>query len=211
MPDVEAYMLACMSDAAHDAEHIYRVLQYGLRIAKAEGGADLRLLTAACLLHDIGHPEQFADPRVDHAAAGGDKARDWLLANGYTYQFAEAVRHCVQTHRYRSNNPPQTLEAKILFDADKLDVCGAIGVARNLLYGGHIGRPLYSVDERGAPLDGTEADGTSFLHEYNFKTKRLYDRFYTDAAAKIAATRQRAAQDFYAAIMAEIRDCYQGE
>lgn len=48
------------------------------------------------------------------------------------------------THRFRKNRPPESPEAKILFDADKLDVTGAMGVARTLVYQGTMAQPLYS-------------------------------------------------------------------
>ena len=71
---LEQYMLSCMEDSAHDAQHIYRVLYNALLIAKEEEGVDHDVLLAACLLHDIGRKEQFADPALCHAAVGSDKA-----------------------------------------------------------------------------------------------------------------------------------------
>ena len=201
-------MRSCMSDSAHDAEHIYRVLNYALDIAKHEGGADLDVLTTACFLHDVARAEQFADPNVDHAVHGGEKAYQWLTANGYTDGFARAVKHCVQAHRFRSENPPQSLEAKILFDADKLDVCGAVGIARTLLYKAHVSEPLYSLDENGGVCDGSNDIEPSFLQEYKYKLEKLYDRFYTARGAELAAKRQSAARDFYDSLLAEVRECY---
>ena len=56
-----------MSDAAHDKQHVYRVLYNAVEIAKTERGANYDVLIAACLLHDIGRKEQFEDPSKDHA------------------------------------------------------------------------------------------------------------------------------------------------
>lgn len=99
--DIEKYMCSCMSDAAHDKQHVYRVLYNAVEIAKTERGVNYDVLIAACLLHDIGRKEQFEDSSKDHAEVGAQKAR-----------------------------APQSVEAKILFDADKLDVTGAMGIAR---------------------------------------------------------------------------------
>ena len=80
-------MLECMRDAAHDKEHIYRVLYNALNIAQAESNVDYDVLIAACLLHDIGRDEQFKNPKLDHAEVGGDKAYAFLTDNGFSLYF----------------------------------------------------------------------------------------------------------------------------
>ena len=127
---LEDYMICCMTDAAHDKEHVYRVLYNALEIAGEEADVDYDILIAACLLHDIGRKEQFENPALCHAAVGSEKAYRFLLAHGFEVPYAEQVKQCIRTHRYRKNDPPQSLEAKILFDADKLDVTGAIGMEK---------------------------------------------------------------------------------
>ena len=205
MSAIEQYMRDCMCDSAHDTQHVYRVRNYAMDIAAHERGADLAVLDAACLLHDVGRAEQYADPRVDHAACGAEKARAWLEANGYGQKFAQSVANCILTHRFRSDNPPKSIEAKILFDADKLDVCGAMGIARTLFYKAHVGLPLYTLDEGGAVLDGTADTEDTFFREYRFKLEKLYDRFYTKRGEMLAQSRQRAARDFYEALLREAR------
>ena len=74
---LESYMLLCNVDSAHDPHHIYRVLYYALELAKGEQ-VDYDVLITACMLHDIGRPEQFADPGVCHAQAGAEKAKKFL-------------------------------------------------------------------------------------------------------------------------------------
>jgi len=209
LPLVEAHMQSCMSDSAHDIEHVYRVLNYALYIAKHESGTNIELLSIACLLHDIGRAEQYADPRVDHAVCGAEKAYRWLIENSYADDFAYAVKSCIQTHRFRSENPPESLEAKILFDADKLDVCGAVGIARTLLYAAQISEPLYSLTESGEISDGSGDTEPSFFHEYKFKLENLYGKFYTKCASELAEKRKLAAKNFYDALLAEVRECYQ--
>ena len=75
---LEAHMLSCMGDSAHDKEHIYRVLYSALDIAQGEAGVDYDVLIAACLLHDIARGEQFAAPAVCHARRGAERARTFL-------------------------------------------------------------------------------------------------------------------------------------
>ncbi|HIS75461.1 MAG TPA: HD domain-containing protein [Candidatus Merdivicinus excrementipullorum] len=201
---IEEYMKACMTDAAHDREHVYRVLRAALKIAETEPEADRDILTAACLLHDIGREKQYADPKVCHAEAGAEMARRFLLELGWEEDRVSHVSACIFTHRFRKGREPGSMEAKIFFDADKLDVCGAIGIARTLQYQGRVGEPLYWVDKEGNPLPGDPGEPDSFLKEYRKKLSKLYGRFYTPAAAEMAKGRRQIAEAFYQAVWREI-------
>lgn len=205
---LETYMHACMSDSAHDTEHVYRVLYNALEIARGEPAVNYDVLIAACLLHDIGRQEQFADPSLCHAAVGSEKAFRFLTENGFPPEFAEKVRHCILTHRFRKAMPPQTIEAQILFDADKLDVTGAIGIARTLMYKADMAEPLYHVLPGGKISDGSEDLGPSFFREYQFKLKNLYDKFYTARGAELARSRQQIAAEFYESLYREVNTGY---
>lgn len=205
---IESYMLSCMDDSAHDAEHVYRVLYNALEIAKAEPDTNYDVLIAACLLHDIGRIDQINEPSLCHAAVGSEKAHRFLLELGMNTDFADQVRHCIQTHRFRKNLQPQTLEAKILFDADKLDVTGAIGIARTLMYRGTLTEPLYRMLPDGSISDGTHEIGHSFFREYKFKLEKLYDRFYTPKGAELARDRQAIAAAFYENLYKEVSTGY---
>lgn len=201
---IEAYMKSCMSDSAHDTEHVYRVLYNALEIAESCDDVDYDILISACLLHDIARAEQLADSNICHALYGGDKAYRFLMENGFGEEFSERVRHCIQAHRYRSGNAPQTIEAKILFDADKLDAAGAVGIARTLAYKGAVGEPLYSVRADGSISDGAGDENPSFFQEYCCKLKNVYDRFFTAKGAAMAAQRKKAAEEFYSSLFDEV-------
>lgn len=203
---LEEYMLLCMRDSAHDSEHVYRVLGVALDIAAHEPDADCDVVIAACLLHDVGRPEQFADPRLSHAVVGARKAHDFLKKNGFDAAFAAHVADCVRTHRFRSDDEPATIEAKIVFDADKVDVCGALGVARTIFYQGHTGEPLYRRGADGRLSDGRGDQKKSFFREYHRKLEGIYDRFYTARGAQIAAQRRQNARAFYQAALFEARE-----
>ncbi len=205
---IEEYMLDCMEDSAHDKEHIYRVLYNGLAIAEAEKQIDYDVLITACLLHDIGRKEQFADPSICHAMAGGEKAFRFLTAHGFDEDFSQKVRRCIQTHRFRKSMPPESLEAKILFDADKLDVTGALGIARTLMYKGDMAEPIYHVLPNGKISDGTEDVGPSFFREYKFKLEKLYDKFYTVKGTALAQERRAIAKAFYETLYREVNTGY---
>ncbi len=202
---IKTYMLHMADNSAHDALHVYRVLYQALKIARSYEKIDRDALIAACLLHDIGRKAQFADERICHAREGGRLAYAFMKELGWAEDRCRHIRDCVTTHRFRSDNPPRTLEAKILFDADKLDVTGAMGIARSLSYEGQLGEPLYRVDENfRIDTDFSKEAPASFLKEYNFKLIKLYDRFYTPEAAQIAQKRKALMEAYYAQLLEEI-------
>ncbi len=232
---IEDYMLSCMKGGAHDRDHVYRVLYVGLDIASTEEGVDYDILIPALLLHDVGRPEQSADPTLDHAEVGARKAYAFLTGclqteigleidhnnpvggkcstegdslTDFPAEKARAVAECIYTHRFRSDHQPATLEARILFDADKVDVSGTIGIARTLQYSGTFGEPLCAIRPDGTPSDGSGPGEDSFMHEYSFKLEKIYGSFYTRRAAEIASSRHAAASAFHSALLSELTSTY---
>ena len=183
---IEQFMLNHAGDSAHDADHIYRVLSQALQIAK-NYDVDYDVLVAACLLHDIGRPAQFANPKLCHAEIGCEMAYEFLKNLGWSEENCCRVRHCILTHRFRNDLQPETIEAKILFDADKLDVCGALGIARTLQYEGKMDYPLQE-----------------FLKEYDRKLIKLYDLFYTRTARQMAQCKKDILTTFRNALMTQL-------
>jgi len=205
---IENHMLSLMQDSAHDKEHIYRVLYIALDIASHEANVDMDVLIAACLLHDIGRGEQYKNPEVCHAQAGSAMAYDFLIQIGWQEKLARSVADCIFTHRFRNDRPPESLEAKVLFDADKVDATGLLGIARTLVYQGIVGQALYTVDDAGQVMDGSGDSPPSFMHEYKFKLEKLYGVFYTRRGREIAAGRRSSAAAFYENLLAETAECY---
>ncbi|MGI5899202.1 MAG: HD domain-containing protein [Christensenellales bacterium] len=204
---IEEKMLETMDDSAHDKEHVYRVLYNALDIAAHESkekAVDYDVLIAACLLHDIGRREQYENPALCHAAVGAEKAYAWLKSEGYENSFAEKVRDCIAAHRFRGKNRPQSVEGKILFDADKLDVAGAIGIARTFLYQGETKEPIYNVDENGGVLDGSGDESDSFFYEYKRKLENISEKMLTARGREMAIERKPAAAAFYDALLEEV-------
>jgi uncharacterized protein len=182
---VEARQYYVGAEAVHDFDHVLRVLALAERIAHAEG-ADAEIVSTAVLLHDIARGRRER-PDVDHAQAGADMARR-LLA-GHPPEKVEAVAYAIAAHRFRTGPTPTTLEAKVLYDADKLDAIGAIGVARAFAYGGHQGQRLWAQvgdDYR----EGTAAPGEHTpVHEYTIKLRKIEDRLLTETGRRLAKER----------------------
>ena len=200
------YMFECMNDSAHDPEHIFRVLYLSLNIAsKRTEKINYNVLIASCLLHDIGREEQFKNHKICHAEIGGTMANNFLVKNGWKKEEANHVNKCISSHRFRGNNVPETIEAKILFDADKIDVSGVMGISRTILYKGQTNEPLYYVNSEEQVI---YENGDSFIQEYNYKLKNIYDKFYTNRGNEIAKQRQKAAVNFYNCMLDEIETTY---
>lgn len=200
---IEDYMLSFMNDTAHDCHHIYRVLFYALEIS-IDYNVDKEVLITSALLHDIGREAQYKDSSIDHAVEGAEMAFRFLASIGWQEDKANFVKECISTHRYRNDKLPSSIEAKILFDADKLDVTGAVGIARTIAYKALVSQPLYSVSDDGQVLPGNNHEELSFFMEYNYKLKNVYDKFYTKKAKVIAESRKNTSIDFYNKIYNEV-------
>ncbi|MFH1086804.1 MAG: HD domain-containing protein [Chloroflexota bacterium] len=197
------------SDAAHSFEHVLRVWHLAQRIG-AEEGADLTILQAAALLHDVGRAEELRTGR-SHALVGAERARE-ILAN-YTAEQVERVAEAIAQHRFRDPRAPSSLEAQVLFDADKLDALGAIGVARAYAAAGTMGQRLWAPVQEGysdrpphAGAGDLVAAGHTPVHEFRFKLVRLKDQMYTNAGRRLAVERHR----FMVAFFEELEDEVKG-
>ncbi len=197
-------------DPVHDFAHVLRVLMLAERLAKMEG-ADLEIVQTAVLLHDIARPDDDnadsdfaleADEKTDHAMLAGQRAR--RILEGSTPAFVDAVVHAIEAHRFRNDIEPQTIEAKVLFDADKLDAIGAVGVARAFAYTGRHSMPLWgAVSEDYRPGESDEQHTAN--HEFHVKLKWIKDRLYTTSGRRIAEARHKVMVTFFEEMAAEVR------
>lgn len=175
-------------DTAHDFDHVLRVTRLAERIAAAEG-ADVETVRAAALLHDV--PVANGARKAHHLAAA-DFARDYLTARGVDAAQVENVVHSIQAHRYRDQLiQPQTLEARCLYDADKLDSIGAIGVGRAFAFAGSHNSRLWNQPWRDAPPDEEQPNGANYtpVHEFVYKLQRLLATLHTESARQIGQGR----------------------
>jgi uncharacterized protein len=194
------------ADPVHDFDHVCRVLALAERIGRAEG-ADLEVLRAAALLHDAaGAAPGETQDRAGHHEASARFAAEVLEAEGWPPERVEAVLHCIRAHRYRGTEAPRSLEAKILFDCDKLDVLGAIGVARAMAYAALAGQPLTGEPSARFRATGDKEPGEphSPYHEFLFKLSRVKDRLHTATARALAAERHAYLADYFERLRREL-------
>jgi uncharacterized protein len=194
------------ADAVHDFSHIERVYRMSERLAKAEG-ADMEIVHAAALLHDAEGTAPGGEARLEHHLRSAAFAGEILRTEGWPAERIAAVQHCVRAHRYRDDRePPATIEAKCLFDADKLDVLGAIGAVRVALYAALAGTPLYALPSAQFLETGKELPGElhSAYHEYLFKLRNVENRLFTQTARQLAQQRGEYLKQFFDQLIAEI-------
>lgn len=195
-------------DPVHGFDHIERVYRMAEKLAVLEG-ADLEIVHAAALLHDSRGSDPNSGERMSHHEASALFAEQVLREEGWPEEKVRAVQHCIRAHRYRgeAENAPQTIEAKVLFDADKLDVLGAVGVARTIGYAVQAGQPIFAEPSELFVETGVKVSGEphSSYHEYLFKLRKVKDRLFTESAQKIAEARDAFLREFYEQLQAEIR------
>jgi uncharacterized protein len=193
------------ADTVHDFDHVLRVLALAERIGQAEG-ADIEVVRAAALLHDVGRMQAEEIGR-DHAAFAADRARKILA--GQPAERIEAVTHAIAAHRFRTGPRPATLEAQVLFDADKLDAIGAVGVARAFAYGGAHGQrlwaPIDTVDVDRWQEEGDDPGNHTPVHEFAVKLSHLKERLFTTTGARLAEERHAYMVAFFERLDAEVQ------
>ncbi len=191
---------------SHDWDHTLRVHRLCLRIGAAEG-ADRLVTEAAAFLHDIGRAHQDrAVGKLCHAEKGAAMARKMLADYPLADDRRENIIHCIASHRFRRGDTPRTLEARVLFDADKLDAIGAVGVARAFLFAGELGARLHSpkVDVTRAPAYSIDDTG---YREYVVKLAKIRERILTATGRRLADERHRFMAGFFDRFLEE----YEGE
>jgi len=181
---------------SHDWEHTLRVYRLCRHLGIIEE-VDMEVLLVAAYLHDIGRCYQDAsNGTVCHAEKGAQMAWPIIQELPLTGKQKENILHCIRTHRYRGNHAPETPEAKVLFDADKLDAIGAVGVARAYLFAGELGAMLHNPDVEPEEVKPYSKDDTGF-REYKVKLCKIKDRILTDEGKRMAAERHAFMEEFF--------------
>jgi uncharacterized protein len=195
------------ADPIHDFEHVLRVYQMADRLAREEK-ADLEIVHAAALLHDAEGSAPDAETRTSHHHQSAAFARAILHEKGWAGGRIRQVEHCIRAHRFRSDGEvPETIEAKVIFDADKLDVLGAIGIARVIGYASINRQPFFALPSAQFIDSGNKEPGEphSAYHEYLFKLRKIKERLFTPTARAIAQEREEYLDGFFERLQKELR------
>jgi uncharacterized protein len=202
-PQFEGFLAqAAAQDAAHDREHIRRVVSTARRLAAAEG-ADLAVVVPAAWLHDCVVVPKDSPQRSQASTLAARAAGDFLRGAGYPEVHLPAIEHAIAAHSFSAAIPPRTIEARVVQDADRLDAIGAIGVARCLMLGGALGRRLYDPAE---PFPATREpdDLANTVDHFYLKLLRLADSMATATGRAEARRRTLFMQQFLDQLRSEI-------
>jgi uncharacterized protein len=202
-------------DWAHGRSHIERVLRTAVEIGKREG-ADLEIIELSAILHDIfANEEKHTNVEgFRHEIEASKEARKILKTLGLADRTVDAVCHCIESHRKRTGRiEPQTIEAKCLFDADKLDCIGAIGIVRSEYMSLEHGQEFYKQEDiddykrRNIRPDGTIIDYAQHSSnlEYELSLKEVAKRMYTETGRRLAKERSAFMDEFYSRLGKELK------
>lgn len=199
----EARRLQAHTAGSHDWSHTERVLKTALYLGKKEK-ADQEIIRYAAILHDIARPlEDASRGRICHAKKGAQLAEKILKKYRFPEEKINAVVHCIETHRYRGKLRPLSREAKVLFDADKLDSIGAVGLARSFLFAGEVGAKVH---DRHVDVSRTRPytrEDTAY-REYLVKLQYVKNSMLTSEGRKIARSRHEYMKQFFKRLNEEI-------
>ena len=198
------------TDAAHDFDHLVRVMALADTIAEREGG-DLPTIWAAVALHDSGQPRELRQGG-DHALIGAALAAQLLRDTTFPQAVIPAVQQAIREHRMTGGIAPQTLEGRILYDADKIDSLGAIGIGRLYMITGRYNQKVYSPvpPEIEVPVDPAlvrqlrRRPDYSPSIEFQLNFANLPDRMTTPTGRELARERFVFMEEFFARLKKEI-------
>ncbi len=171
----------------HDWGHVERVCRMATYLGEREG-ADQDIVIISALLHDIGLADEIK-LGVDHSDRSASMAESYLRSIDFEKNKTERIVEAIRCHRYGKRLIPQTVEGKILQDADRLDAIGAIGIARAFAYGGARGAPIYDAEEKAENYDPFKVKST--MTHFQEKLLKIKDSLHTPSAKEIGEGRHQ--------------------
>jgi uncharacterized protein len=192
------------SPRCHDWEHTERVLHNARLIASKEENADKKVIDLGALLHDIARADEMAiKGKICHAKRGAELAEKILKDAGFDEAICQKVVKCVRRHRFRSDQKPVDLEEKIIYDADKLDSVGAVGLGRAFLFAGREGAKVHNTKEEALASPAYSENDTAY-REYLVKQRYISDKMQTETGREIAQKRVKFMKEFFETLDEEI-------
>jgi uncharacterized protein len=183
------------NDGAHDASHLARVWRTAQALLESHPEANRLVVMAACYLHDLVNLPKNHPERAQASRRSAQLARHQLSWMGFPPALLDGVAHAIEAHSYSAAIPAETIEARIVQDADRIDALGAVGLARVFYIGGQLGRPLAHPEDPLAhdrPLDDREFT----LDHFAVKLAALPGMMQTDAGRRVAERRVALLMDF---------------
>lgn len=194
---------AGQADGSHDLGHLRRVWANCRLIADQEGAVDRAVLQAAAFLHDIVNLPKDSPDRAQASRLSAEFAVGYLRGDGFSDDQLAAVFHAIEAHSFSAHITPETVEARILQDADRIDALGAVGIARMIYIAGALGRQLFDADDPWAQR--REIDDTRFaIDHFEVKIFGLEKTMVTDAGRNLAQKRTAVMRQYCANLREEL-------
>ncbi len=202
----EVFLENCLeeADAAHDLAHVRRVVAAARQIA-AEEDARLEVVVPAAWLHDCVTVPKDSPRRASASTEAAALAGSFLHDAGYPRALIPAILHAIEAHSFSARIPPESLEARVVQDADRLDALGAIGIARCLMVGGSLGLGLYDPAEP-FPESRRPDDSAWVLDHFYVKLLKLPDTMQTEAGRAEARRRARFMENYLRRLRTEVNE-----
>ncbi len=191
-----------LADAGHDLGHVKRVVAAAERIGMVEGAKPEVVLPAAWL-HDCVVVTKDSPLRSRASQMAAERATAFLESVGYERELIPAVAHAIVAHSFSAAIKPETIEAKVVQDADRLEALGALGLARCLMTGGAMGRQLLHADEP-FPVDRDADDAASSLDHLFVKLLKLPAMMQTQTGRSLATERAEFLVQFLRTLASEL-------
>ena len=189
------------SDPSHDYLHINRVVNMALKLA-AEEGADVNVVLPAAYFHDCVNVPKNDPRRKEASRLSAEAAVEYLKSVDYPPQYLDGIRHAIIAHSFSANITAETIEAKVVQDADRLDGLGAIGVARCFTVSGLLARPYYCEEDMMAEHRVPD-DKVYTIDHFFVKLLRTAEKLQTASARKEGQRRVAFMKNFLVQLQAE--------
>ncbi len=188
-------------DSGHDMAHIRRVVTAAKKIGKEER-ADAEVVVPAAWLHDCVIISKDDPRRKEASKLAAERAKELLAEEGYSGKKLYEIGHAIEAHSFSAGIPPETIEAKVVQDADRLDAIGAIGIARCYAIGGQMGASIHHPEEP-FPQNRPPDDRKWITDHFFTKLLKLENQFQTEAGRREAKQRTKFMQQFLDQLKAE--------
>lgn len=189
-------------DAAHDINHVLRVVKSAKQLCQSEQ-AVAEIVVPAAYLHDCVSLAKNHPQRNQSSVMAAEKAIAFLKKIDYPEKWFDGIYHAIAAHSFSAGIKPETPEACIVQDADRLDALGAIGITRWMQVTTQLGTPLYHPHD--AFCDNREPDDKQYAVDHFYvKLLRLADTFNTQSAKTEAEKRTRFMLSFLDQLRAEV-------
>lgn len=194
--------------SCHGFDHTLRVMNNAKVLLDSSPDADAQVVMLAALLHDIARPEEEKSRGKEcHAKLGAKLVPDMLKNAGFPEHLFAPVANAVRSHRFRGKDEPDCIESDLVFDADKLDSLGAVGIGRAFLFAGRENARLHNTESEALAADAYSREDTAY-REYLVKLRYLPRRMRTAVGRKLAVKRAAFMADFFEKLDFEV---YRGE